>query len=170
MKIKHIIRSVSLAISSLLLCDCATIFGGASKKEVKLSSNPPGATVTVRDQKGEVGHKAVTPTSVSLTRSSGYFTAASYNANFVKKGYAQQNVDLKASMNPWYAGNILFGGLIGLIIVDPLTGAMWTLDKEYTAQMTKGATAMNNPGSQPVRIVERSKIPKEWESHLVAVR
>ena len=27
-------------------------------------------------------------------------------------------------MNGWYIGNILFGGLIGFLIVDPLTGAM----------------------------------------------
>jgi hypothetical protein len=82
----------------------------------------------------------------------------------------KQNVDLKASMNPWYIGNIIFGGLIGLVIVDPLTGAMWTLDSEYTAQMQAGTVVKNDSGSQSVQIVERSKIPKEWESHLVAVR
>lgn len=30
-------------------------------------------------------------------------------------------------MNGWYIGNLLFGGIIGLLIVDPATGAMWTL-------------------------------------------
>ncbi|MDP3850362.1 MAG: hypothetical protein Q8Q59_07660 [Luteolibacter sp.] len=170
MKLKYIIRSASLVVPSLLLCNCATIFGGATKKEVKLSSNPPGAIVRVTDKNGDVIHQGVTPTSIALTRSAGYFTPASYNASFVKKGYPQQNVDLKASVNPWYFGNIVFGGLIGLVIVDPLTGAMWTLDDECTAQMQTGTTAKNDSGSQPVRIVERSKIPKEWESHLVAVR
>jgi hypothetical protein len=103
-----------------------------------------------------------------LARSTGYFKPAHYQLTFQKKGYAQQNVDLRASMNPWYIGNIVFGGLIGLVIVDPLTGAMWTLDSDYTAQM--GTTAMNTSDSQTIQIVERSKIPKEWESHLVAVR
>jgi len=25
-------------------------------------------------------------------------------------------------------GNIIFGGLVGMIVVDPLTGAMWDLE------------------------------------------
>ncbi|WP_174263189.1 CsgG/HfaB family protein [Citrifermentans bemidjiense] len=31
-------------------------------------------------------------------------------------------------MNGWYWGNIVFGGVIGLLIVDPATGAMWKMD------------------------------------------
>lgn len=30
-------------------------------------------------------------------------------------------------MDGWYVGNIIFGGLIGLLLVDPITGAMWKL-------------------------------------------
>jgi hypothetical protein len=30
-------------------------------------------------------------------------------------------------MDGWYIGNILFGGVIGFLIVDPATGAMWKL-------------------------------------------
>ena len=32
-------------------------------------------------------------------------------------------------MDPWYAGNIVFGGIIGAL-VDPAAGAMWKLPKE----------------------------------------
>jgi hypothetical protein len=168
MKYTTLKKAAMMAIPALVLCNCATIFGGARPKEVKLDSNPSGATVSVRDKNGAVIHSGVTPTSVTLARSTGYFKPAHYQLTFQKKGYAQQNVDLRASMNPWYIGNIVFGGLIGLVIVDPLTGAMWTLDSDYTAQM--GTTAMNTSDSQTIQIVERSKIPKEWESHLVAVR
>lgn len=169
MRTKTTLGYASMIASSLLLCNCATIFGGGRPKDVTLNSNPSGASVTVTDKDGTVIHQGVTPTTVKLKRSSGYFKAASYNASFDKKGYPQHTVNLKASMNPWYLGNLVFGGLIGFIIVDPLTGAMWTLDSEYTAQL--GATAMNNNGdSQTVQIFERSQIPKEWEPHLVAVR
>ena len=34
-----------------------------------------------------------------------------------------------AYLNGWYIGNVVFGGLIGLLIVDPETGAMWRLDE-----------------------------------------
>ncbi|MDB4525936.1 hypothetical protein N9065_03445 [Akkermansiaceae bacterium] len=37
---------------------------------------------------------------------------------------------LDASMDPWYAGNIIFGGILGVLVVDPATGAMWQLPKE----------------------------------------
>jgi hypothetical protein len=32
------------------------------------------------------------------------------------------------SVNGWYVGNVIFGGLVGFLIVDPLTGAMWVLE------------------------------------------
>ena len=168
MKMKYTTCCAALVLPSLLLCNCATIFGGGKPNEVKLNSNPSGAMVTVTNGSGEVLHKGTTPTTVTLPRSKGYFSPASYNVSFVKKGYPQQNMNLKASTNPWYVGNLVFGGLIGFLIVDPLTGAMWTLDKEYNADL--GAMAMDDSGSQTIQIVERSSIPKEWESHLVAVR
>ena len=49
------------------------------------------------------------------------------NATAVGHEPAQATVDTR--MNGWYFGNILFGGLIGLFIVDPATGAMWRLPK-----------------------------------------
>ena len=43
---------------------------------------------------------------------------------------------LETRMNGWYLGNIIFGGLIGALIVDPATGAMWTF-KENDIMMNK---------------------------------
>ena len=41
-----------------------------------------------------------------------------------------------AQWDGWYiGGNILVGGLIGWFIVDPLTGAMYTLPKEVNADL-----------------------------------
>lgn len=168
MKTKYATGCAALVVQSLLLSNCATIFGGAKPRDVTLNSTPSGAAVTVTNKKGEVIHKGTTPTTVSLARSTGYFSPASYNVSFTKKGHPQQNVELKGSMNPWYLGNLVFGGLIGFLIVDPLTGAMWTLDEQYTAQM--GTMAATDTESASVQIVERTRIPKEWESHLVAIR
>jgi hypothetical protein len=39
------------------------------------------------------------------------------------------------SMSGWYFGNILFGGLIGMLAVDPLTGAMYVLPETVTQSL-----------------------------------
>lgn len=39
-------------------------------------------------------------------------------------------------MDGWYWGNILFGGLIGMLAVDPATGAMYKLPKATSAGLT----------------------------------
>ena len=47
-------------------------------------------------------------------------------------------------MDGWYAGNILIGGLLGLLIIDPATGSMWKLDESVQVALKQ----------QPVNNVE----------------
>jgi len=164
---KFILKSTIGVISSFLLCNCATIFGGASPKQVSLESNPPGANVTVTNKNGEQVFSGVTPVSAMLKRSSGYFSQAKYTAEFSKKNYQTRSAIIYGDINPWYFGNIIFGGLIGILIVDPATGAMWTLNDKCAVSM--GGINSNQQGkkSQAYNI---NTIPKEWRSHLVAVR
>ena len=43
---------------------------------------------------------------------------------------------IDGAINGWYFGNIIFGGLIGMLAVDPATGAMYTLSpKEVLATL-----------------------------------
>ena len=37
-----------------------------------------------------------------------------------------EKVSITPELNPWYIGNLFFGGIVGMVIVDPLTGSMWT--------------------------------------------
>jgi hypothetical protein len=32
-----------------------------------------------------------------------------------------------STVNGWYVGNVILGGMIDLLVVNPATGAMWTL-------------------------------------------
>ncbi|MCK7477558.1 MAG: hypothetical protein M0C28_08815 [Candidatus Moduliflexus flocculans] len=73
--------------------------------------------------------KATTPTTVTLSSKGGYFRPAVYHFEFEKEGFSPVNKEVSAGFNGWYMGNIVFGGLIGIVIVDPLTGAMWRLDE-----------------------------------------
>lgn len=53
----------------------------------------------------------------------------SYKVLVSKEGYKDIEFTIDSRANGIYlAGNLVFGGLIGWLVVDPLTGAMWTLD------------------------------------------
>jgi hypothetical protein len=63
-----------------------------------------------------------------------------YIVNCSKEGHQKSTSELSAHLNGWYAGNIVFGGLIGLLIVDPGTGAMWRFDETHTVTLTQDAS------------------------------
>lgn len=125
-------RVIKLSISLLLyMCtvmftDCASIVS-KSQYLVTISSNPSGATYTIKNKRGADIQKGTTPATVILSAKAGFFNPASYSFQFEKKGYLPAATSLSAGMDGWYVGNILFGGLIGILIVDPATGAMWKL-------------------------------------------
>ncbi len=57
-----------------------------------------------------------------------FFSSANYNLKVTKNGYQEQVIPITASPSGWYmAGNIMLGGFIGWLIVDPATGGMWAL-------------------------------------------
>ncbi len=113
---------------------------------------------------------------VTLTSKGGYFSSAEYHCVFEKNGYMQANTVFSSHLNGWYFGNILFGGLLGLIVVDPLTGAMWRLDEKVHGnlspdpnattlitklQSTPNDAAANSTGT--TSLVTRSASKKIWE-------
>ena len=111
-----------------MICNgCASIVS-KSQYPVTINSSPEGATVTVKNKHGVEIHKATTPATISLSAGAGFFSPASYSFEFQKVGYFPGSTSISAGLDGWYIGNILFGGLIGMLIVDPATGAMWKLD------------------------------------------
>lgn len=110
----------------------------------------------------------VTPATITLSSSEGYFKPAKYTIEFRRNGVVQ-SVPLSAKINGWYFGNLLFGGIIvGMLIVDPATGAMWTLSDTVVAtfQQTVDAT----PGQKTLRIVDINSIPMKYRGQLLALR
>ena len=51
-------------------------------------------------------------------------------AEDTKDGYTQKVVNISAELDGWYIGNIMLGGVIGMLIIDPLSGAMYKIAKE----------------------------------------
>jgi len=112
---------------AISLSGCASIVSKSSWP-VTVQSNPSGARCEVVKNNGVKLHTGETPMTIMLESSSGYFSSAKYMVNCSKDG-KKSSSELSAHLNGWYVGNIVFGGLIGLLIVDPATGAMWKLDE-----------------------------------------
>ncbi|HYF35220.1 MAG TPA: hypothetical protein VD994_08040, partial [Prosthecobacter sp.] len=67
----------------------------------------------------------------------GYFRAGRYVATFEKPGYESEKVHIVNNNvgNWWTMGNLLIGGLIGILIVDPASGAMYVLEPDEINQV-----------------------------------
>lgn len=128
---KQVILAAALAVA---LSGCATLFNGQSQA-ITITSAPEGAQVTVSNRAGQRVHVGETPVTLTLKRGAGYFKSEVYTLAFSKPGYADQQMTIRGSTNGWYFGNILLGGLIGMLAVDPATGAMYSLPKSVTASL-----------------------------------
>lgn len=134
------IAVATAASACVLLSSCASIVSRASR-DVSIQSNPSGLSFAVIDAEGETIHTGTTPQVVSLSARGGYFKPAKYSVQVKKAGKVVGTHQVTAGINGWYFGNILIGGLIGMLIVDPLTGAMYRLPGEITVDTTATASA-----------------------------
>jgi len=111
----------------MLFPGCASIFTKSSYP-VAINSEPEGAKITIVNKKGEMVYSGKTPANVTLDPSSKYMSGEKLIVTFSKAGYEEQKVYINSKIEGWYWANILLGGLIGMLVVDPLTGAMYKLD------------------------------------------
>lgn len=123
-KYKGVIASIAL----ITLAGCATIMGKSAPETLNVRSTPDQAQVVITDESGAKIFEGKTPTSLPLEKKKGYFGGKKYDVKISKEGYEDHIVTVDTKIGGWYVGNVLFGGLIGLLIIDPATGAMWTLD------------------------------------------
>jgi hypothetical protein len=133
-----------LAASSL--AGCATVCGGCHDQSVHIDSEPKGAQVWVDGKPS-----GLTPTDIPLCR------RQEHQVQIDIPGSQPYVTTLKPGINPWVFGNILVGGVPGLL-VDACTGATSTLyPKSVTAQLAgpqplataQASTATGNAVSPP---------------------
>lgn len=165
-------RSIcGLALVTLLLGGCATIVGDKTQL-IPISSTPSDAAIVIMDERGSEVFKGVTPTTVTLPKSDGsYWGGKEYKVTISKNGYATQVIPIKSSPNGWYiGGNIIFGGLIGWFIVDPMNGAMYTLTPEQIATNRSGELTHNNEAKDgSISIVLLQDVPDSLRSEMKRV-
>jgi hypothetical protein len=151
---------------AVVLAGCASIVS-KSEYPVAITSNPIGADFVVKRDNGVPVASGVTPATIVLPASEGYFQPAKYTIEYKRKG-VMQSVPLTAKIDGWYFGNLLFGGIIiGMLIVDPATGAMWRLND--TAVATFQQTADSTSGQRALRIVNIDKVPMKYRGQLLAL-
>lgn len=99
------------AAAAMAMTGCASIVDGNSQA-VSFASNPDGATVYLNSN--AIGK---TPMNITTKRKGG-----SQPVRFSKEGYKDVEVQLISTVNPWFFGNIITGGLLGST-TDGLSGA-----------------------------------------------
>lgn len=118
------------AATLALLTGCASIVNGGPGT-VFIATEPAGATFTISRAGSTItAMTGTTPSEATLAKKRGYFSGQEYILVVEKPGYQREEMRIKPTTSGWYYGNILFGGLIGLLAVDPATGAMWNLSPD----------------------------------------
>ena len=133
-------RALIPAVAAMFcLSGCATITNGGRDQHVKVTSNPPGAAVLVDGEP-----RGVTPTVVQLNRKTEHAVTIS------NPGYEPAQVTLERHINPWVFGNILVGGLVG-VVVDVCTDSTHRLSpNEIDVQLRCASKAPTYRGAEPL--------------------
>lgn len=114
-----------LLLTVALITGCASIVS-KSNYSVSINSDPDGASFKITNSVGTVA-TGTTPEVVTLSSGKGYFKKESYEITLTKQGYDEKTYTLYSTIDGWYWGNFVIGGLLGMLIVDPITGAMYKL-------------------------------------------
>lgn len=151
--------------SVFLFSSCASIVS-KSTYPLSINSSPSNAKVSITDKKGKEIYLGNTPANVKLKAGAGFFSKAEYQVKFSSPGYDDKIVPITFKLDGWYFGNILFGGLLGMLIIDPATGAMWKIETEFLNETLSKSTASIAP---EMKIMNINEIPENWKNHLVRV-
>lgn len=151
----------------ILFSSCATIFGKSSYP-VSISTNPKGANISITDKKSKEVYKGTSPATVTLKSGAGYFSKAEYQVKITAPGFGQQIIPVNYKLNGWYFGNLLFGGLIGMLIVDPATGAMWKLQ---TPPIYVTLDKLTETVTEPtLKIIDIKDVSESMKSNMIRLK
>jgi hypothetical protein len=136
---------------------CATVVSGTSQS-IAVASDPPGSTCELSRSGERIGAVAATPASVVVSKSGRMITVACEKA-----GYRPAESNLPSRGNPWVFGNLLIGGLVG-VIVDLASGAYGgyptSVDVKHEPLPQPVPASHTEPSAAPVRLhTEPNAVP-----------
>lgn len=120
-------------------------------QEIGISSSPSNAAVTINGQ--NMGN---TPMILDLKRKN------SYMVRFELPGYETYETNLTRRTSGWVWGNIVFGGIIGLV-VDASAGGMYKLTPEQINAEMRNQSADLQISQDGIWIAVVLEPKSEWE-------
>ena len=147
---KNKFSTLTFIFAIILTQACGTIIHGTTQ-QVGISSSPTNAAVSINGR--TIGN---TPVLIDLKRKD------SHIVKIVLDGYETFETTLTRKVSGWVWGNIVFGGLIGLV-VDASTGGMYKLTPEQIqAEMrTNQSSKIDSKDGLYIAIVLKAN--PEWE-------
>lgn len=145
------VRNLLASVFVSALASCATIVAPKSSM-VAIDSVPQGAKVVYRS--ANVG---VTPCTIKVD-------VSTPRLQIVQDGYHEQWVDVGTTTSGWIIGNLVFGGIPGLLI-DALGGGNIVDDKPCWIEMTPVAEGLPAVWERPRPTLVQTS---EWEPQQVA--
>lgn len=130
------LKILALALVGFLATGCASFYRHSAddiavgNEQIQFISDPQYSKIEVEDLNlRQVIYKGETPVRLELKTGAKYNEGKVYQVTFSKPGYKTTKIILKGIPDEKYykAGNIFFGSLVGWAVVDPITGAAWTL-------------------------------------------
>ena len=164
---KRILKPAICIAIVAILTSCASIVSSSSWP-LTVKSNPAGANVQITNRSGFTVFAGQTPATVLLRSGAGFFNSESYKLKLTLEGYTEKIIQVNCNLNGWYFGNILIGGLIGMLIVDPATGAMYRLETSYVEE-TLTANAITKKEAE-LKIMNINDISQDMKNHLVSIK
>jgi hypothetical protein len=164
---KYAVRAALVGLAAVS-AGCATIVAKSSQT-ITITSVPPAAGVSIKNAAGVAVHSGTTPMTVTLKKGRGYFKAESYSVMITKEGFQPREINVRGEVNGWYIGNLLFGGLIGFLAVDPATGAMYTLKPDKVDAALETLKVTRNGGERTLTVVLTGHLGAEVAKQLVEI-
>jgi len=82
-------------------------------------------------------------------------------------GFKDQILPINFKVDGWYFGNLLLGGILGMLIVDPATGAMYKIENSTMyVDLNKSTTHTDVP---TLKVYDIADIPEELKENLVKI-
>ncbi len=145
-------RILAILLVAALLAGCASIIHG-SRQDVRVTSVPSGAVVRVNLN----NQATTTPGVLTLNRKE-----IGYVLTFEKQGYKPVEVSLRRTVDGWLFGNIIFGGLVG-IVIDFASGSAYKLtpDEVSTVLTQMNISLKDTKKGDLLVVVDLERLPKQ---------
>ena len=145
-----------IGLSTPMLTGCASVFS-VSEYPVHIDSVPTDMEIVVTDRNGDIEYRGQTPAVVDLDARGGYFVRETFSVELYDAGKVVGRTQIKGGIDLWYFVNFIgrpWTTLVGFFVIDPITGAMWSLEERVTVYRDVKTTGTISAAQQQIDDVE----------------